>query len=62
MKYTQLTEGERYQIYALLGENLTQKEIANRLERHPSSISREIRRNKGQRGYRPKQANQLATE
>lgn len=62
MKYTQLTEGERYQIYALLGKNLTQKEIANRLERHPSSISREIRRNKGQRGYRPKQANQLAIE
>ena len=62
MKYTQLTEGERYQIYALLGINLTQKEIANRLGRHPSTISRELRRNKGQRGYRPKQANELATK
>jgi len=62
MKYTQLTEGERYQIYALLKEGFTQKAIAHNLKRHPSTISRELRRNKGLKGYRHKQANKLAVE
>lgn len=62
MKYTQLTEGERYQIYGLLKEGLTQKAIARNLERHPSTISRELRRNKGLRGYRHQQADRFATE
>jgi len=60
MNYTHLTREERYQIYALkkAGHNLT--EIANVLERHPSTICRELRRNRGRRGYRPKQAQRLA--
>lgn len=62
MTYSQLTEGERYQIYGLLKEGLTQKAIAKNLERHPSTISRELKRNKGLKGYRHKQANQLAVE
>jgi len=62
MKYTQLTEGERYQIYGLLKEGLSQKAIARNLERHPSTISRELKRNKGLKGYRHKQANCFATE
>ena len=38
-----------------------QTEIADYLEVHKSTISRELRRsNKGQRGYRPKQAHQKA--
>ncbi|MBD3815759.1 MAG: helix-turn-helix domain-containing protein, partial [Halothiobacillus sp.] len=37
-----------------------QTEIADVLERHPSTISRELRRNRGGRGYRPKQAQKLA--
>jgi len=36
-----------------------QKEVAALLGRSPSTISREIRRNKGQRGYRPAQAQRL---
>jgi IS30 family transposase len=52
MKYTQLTEGERYQIYGLLKEGFSQKAIARNLERHPSTISRELKRNKGLKGYR----------
>jgi IS30 family transposase len=60
MSYTQLTQEQRYQIYALpkIGHNGT--EIAKVLGSHKSTISRELRRNRGQRGYRPKQAHFLA--
>jgi IS30 family transposase len=60
MNYTHLTREERYQIYALKKAGHTQSEIANVLERSPSTISRELSRNCGGRGYRPKQAQQLA--
>ena len=62
MTYTQLTEGKRYQIYSLSGIGLTQAEVASKVGVHPSTISRELRRNKGQRGYRPKQANDVAQQ
>ncbi|MBU2708434.1 IS30 family transposase [Zooshikella marina] len=62
MNYNQLTEHERYQIYSLLKAGLNQKEIAKNLERNPSTISRELMRNKGLRGYRPKQAQQLSDD
>jgi IS30 family transposase len=61
MSYTQLTPEERHQIAALLSAEHDQSEIAKILGRHKSTISREIRRNTGLRGYRPKQA-QLLTE
>lgn len=35
-------------------------EIAELMGRHPSTVGRELRRNAGQRGYRPKQAQRLA--
>lgn len=60
MNYTQLTEYERYQIYSLKKAGHTQKEIAFLLDRNPSTISREIRRNSGLRGYRPAQAQRLS--
>lgn len=56
MNYYQLTENERYQIYALKKAGLNQQAIARQLRRSAATISREIRRNGGQRGYRPKQA------
>jgi transposase, IS30 family len=56
MNYTHLTQEERYQIYALKKAGHTQSEIANVLERNASTISRELSRNSGGRGYRPKQA------
>lgn len=56
MNYCQLTENERYQIYALKKAGLIQQEIATTLGRSASTISRELRRNGGMRGYRPKQA------
>jgi transposase, IS30 family len=61
MSYQHLSREERYQISALLKEGLTQSQIAHNLGRHKSTISRELTRNRGLRGYRPKQADQLAT-
>jgi IS30 family transposase len=60
MSYTQLTQEQRYQIHALLKMGHQQTEIAETLEVHKSTVSRELRRNKGLRGYRPKQAQQKA--
>jgi transposase, IS30 family len=57
--YTQLTEHQRYQIYALMKAGHTQAEIAAVIGVHKSTISRELRRNRGRRGYRPKQAHRL---
>ena len=36
----------------------SQKAIADELMRSPSTICREIKRNRGERGYRPKQAHE----
>lgn len=58
--YQQLTQAQRYQIYALLKTGQTQTEIAAVIGVHKSTISRELNRNRGQRGYRPKQAHQKA--
>ena len=52
----QLTPEERYQIYALKKAGHSKSEIAVNLGRHPSTIGRELKRNSGARGYRPKQA------
>lgn len=54
--YTQLTEHQRYQIYALKKAGHTQTEIATLIGVHKSTISRELRRNRGLKGYRPRQA------
>ena len=62
MKYTQLTQEERYQIHALMKAGHNQTEIASVLGRHKSTISREQKRNRGLRGYRPKQAHRLSVE
>jgi IS30 family transposase len=53
MSYTQLTQEQRYQIYALLKMDHTQTEIADGIEGHKSTISGELRRNCGLKGYRP---------
>ncbi len=59
-RYTQLTQEQRYQIYALLKMGHLQVEIAGVIGVHKSTISRELRRNRGLKGYRPKQAHQFA--
>jgi IS30 family transposase len=60
MNYTQLTREQRYQIYALKKEGHNQTQIAANVACHKSTISRELRRNRGQKGYRPDQANEFA--
>jgi IS30 family transposase len=58
--YTQLTHEQRYQIYSLLKAGFNQTEIAHNIQVHKSTISRELRRNRGLKGYRPKQAHEFA--
>ena len=58
--YTQLTQEQRYQIYILKQAEYNQAQIAEMLERDKSTISRELRRNRGLKGYRPRQAHHLA--
>ncbi len=58
--YTRLTEEERYQIYEGVTEKWSHREIATLINKHHSTVSREVRRNTGLRGYRPKQAQEKA--
>ena len=58
--YTHLTQEERYQIHAYKKAEYSNVEIAQELDRHVSSIKRELSRNTGLRGYRPQQAHCLA--
>lgn len=62
MHYKQLTPEQRYQIYALMQTGHRQTEIAAVVGVHKSTISREVRRNRGLRGYRPRQAQQWAQQ
>ena len=57
MSYRQLTEGQRYQISALLSEEFSQREIAKKLNIAPSTVHRELRRNNNLCGsYDPQKA------
>jgi IS30 family transposase len=59
--YAQLTREERYQIYALKSAGHNQAEIAKVIGRHKATVSRELTRNRGLKGYRAKQAHNFAT-
>lgn len=61
-KYQQLAYEQRCQIKALKESGLSQTGIARVVGVNQSTISRELARNTGQRGYRHKQAQRLATE
>ena len=60
--YQRLTQEERYQIWALHRTGKAIRKIARELNRSPSTVSRELRRNRSLRGYRPKQAHKLAMQ
>lgn len=60
MAYQQLTLEERSIISGFCKVGFSINMIAKELNRNKSTISREIRRNIGQRGYRPKQAHEKA--
>lgn len=53
---------ERYQIELLKCEGFNQTRIAEMLGRDKSTLSRELRRNKGNRVWRAKQAHQISSE
>ena len=56
--YIQLTQEERYHIAVLCKEGFSKTETAKKINRHISTISRELNRNTGKKGYRPKQAHE----
>ncbi len=58
--YKQLTREQRYQIKALLDIGQKQAVISRAIGVHKSTIQREMKRNAGLRGYRPKQAHELS--
>ena len=49
--YRRVTYEDRCQIYALSKSGTSQKSIASVLAVSQSTVSRELRRNRGQRGY-----------
>lgn len=58
--YIQLKLEQKYIIYSIFKIGLTQLKIAEVIGIHKSTISRELKRNLGGRGYHPKQANTFA--
>ena len=59
--YRHLTYDKRCQIYALLKSGHPKTEIAELLGVHRSTIARELKRNRGRRGYRCLQAQEKAS-
>lgn len=62
MAYKRVTGEERRLVYRWRRVGCGVREVARRLGRAASSISRELLRNHGKRGYRPRQAHWKATE
>jgi IS30 family transposase len=59
-KYTRINKENRFEIYELKHSGFSIRKMAEIIGKHPSTISRELKRNLGQRGYRPDQANAKA--
>lgn len=59
--YRRLCQGDRDIIHRLRQQGRSQTEIAEFIGFSPSAISKELKRNTGGRGYRPKQAGRFAT-
>jgi IS30 family transposase len=60
MGYRRVTCEDRLRIKDGLDAGITKSEIADKLGFHKSTIGREILRNSGRRGYRPRQAQEFA--
>ena len=59
-KYTRINKENRFEIYELKHSGLSIRKMAGAIGKHPSTISRELRRNIGLKGYRPDQASAKA--
>src|ERR1700741_5066905 len=55
--YEQLSLEDRYEIARLSANGGSVRQIAAALDRSPSTISRELKRNRAQAGYQPRFAN-----
>lgn len=60
MSYSRVTWEDRIKIHLLIHQRKNKSEIATIVGKHKSTIGREIKRNSGGRGYRPKQAQRFA--
>ena len=60
--YRRVTAEDRFQLKTYLDAGLSQSEAAVKMGFNKSTISRELARNRGERGYRHKQAQQLSRE
>lgn len=61
-KYRRVTNEDRIIIYTLYSQGATQKYISKEIGFNKGTISRELKRNRGDRGYRHKQAHSKALE
>lgn len=62
MIYKHLNSTQRYAIFSLYANKISLSQIARTLNVSVSTISREIQRNSGKRGYHPKLAHEMACE
>ena len=62
MHYTHLAKEERYYVFNSLKSGKSMRQIAREINRHVSTVSREVARNKGFRGYRYLQAEAKSQE
>lgn len=60
--YNHLTREERYHIQTLRKQNVSISQIAKGMGRNKGTVSRELKRNTGQRGYRYQQADGMAKQ
>ena len=60
--YQQLTKDERNQLYALRKARIPMTQITELLGRSRPTLYRELKRNTGRRGYRPRQAQHLVAK
>lgn len=60
--YSQLTQEQRYQIQAYMKAGFNQTQTADFIGVDKSTVSREVRRNRGRRGYRAQQAHRFCLE
>ena len=58
--FTEPNKENRFEIYELKHSGLSARKMAETIGKHPSTISLELKRNVGQKGYRPDQANAKA--